>query len=110
MRGRLERIVSAHLFPRQVKFFVSCGAIPQVEVDQALVWNSDLLGDRLEVVNRILIQANSDLLFELRSIGILLGFGKIVFFAHRVTYQYCRDSMAVAFLAEMIRIVLLLLR
>ena len=38
-----------HSLPLQVELSVLCRTVAQVEVDQALVWNSNLLGDFFEI-------------------------------------------------------------
>jgi hypothetical protein len=57
-------------------------AVTQIEIDQALVGDAHLVRDRLEIVDGVTVQPDGDLLLELRSVGVLLGLGEIVFFAH----------------------------
>ena len=78
----LEHQSPTRLAPRQIKVLSSRRAIPQVQVDQALVRNADLLRFCLEVVNGILVQPNRDLPRQLRRVGVLPGVGEIVFFSH----------------------------
>lgn len=70
------------LFPVQVQLPVRRRAVAQVQVDEALVRNADLLGNRLEVVDRFLVQANGHLLLQSGSVGVLSGGGEVVFFSH----------------------------
>jgi hypothetical protein len=58
-------------------------AITQIEIDEALVWNTNLLGNGLEVINGVSIETDRDLLLQLRGVWVLSGVGEIVFFAHR---------------------------
>ena len=62
-------------------------AIAQVQIDQALIGNADLFGHRLEIVDAFFIEADGDLLLELRSVGVLNGFRKVVFGSHDVTFR-----------------------
>ena len=55
--------------------------VAQIKVDQALVGDANILRDRLEVVDGIAIEPDSDLLLELRSVGILLCLGEIILLA-----------------------------
>jgi hypothetical protein len=57
-------------------------AISQVKVDEALVWDANLLGNAFEVANRVFIQPNGDLLFQLGCVRVFARFGEIVFFSH----------------------------
>ena len=57
-------------------------AIPQIQIDEALIRNSGVLRYRLEIVYGFLIQTNGDLLFELSSVRIFFRCGEVVFFAH----------------------------
>lgn len=47
-----------------VAFFLRC-TLSQVEIDQALIRDADLLGKRPKVVNRVLVQADRELLLRL---------------------------------------------
>ena len=58
-------------------------AVTQIEIDETLVWNANLLGNGLEVINGVPIETDRDLLLQLRGIWVLSGAGEIVFFAHR---------------------------
>jgi|GEM_PF-6441480 len=57
-------------------------AVSQVQIDQALVWNTDVFRDRLEVGDRIFIKPNGDLFFQLGCVWVFPCSGEIVFFAH----------------------------
>lgn len=82
-RGRVTMgLDPGKLFPVQVQLAVRRRTVAQVQVDEALVRNTNLLGERLEVVDRFLIQADGDLLLQLGSIGILPGGGEVIFLAH----------------------------
>lgn len=62
-------------------------AITQIEIDEALVWDTNLLGNRLEVIDGIPIKTDRYLLLQLRGVWVLSGVGEIVFFAHRTPLQ-----------------------
>lgn len=61
---------------------MGCCAIPEIQIDEALVWNAYIGRDGLEVAEALFIQTNGDLLLELGSVWVLHCFGKIVFGAH----------------------------
>lgn len=56
--------------------------VTQIKIDQALVRDANILGDRLEVVDGVTVEPDGDLLLELRRAGVLLGPGEIVLLAH----------------------------
>jgi hypothetical protein len=66
---------------------VTEGAIPEVEIDQVLVWHSQLSRESLEVGYRILIQPDGNWLFQAADIGIFspLHFREVVMCSHNVT-------------------------
>lgn len=59
-----------------------CNAVTKIKIDQALVRDTNVLGDRLEVVDGVTVEPNGDLPLGLRRVGVLLGFGEIVLLAH----------------------------
>lgn len=75
-----------HSRPIQLELAMGNCAIPQVQINETLVWNSSTLGYRFELVDGLFIKPNSDLLFEQRSAWIFLRSGKVIFFAHRTPF------------------------
>jgi len=57
-------------------------AVPQVQVDEALVWNANVFGDSLEVRDGLFVESNGDLFLELCCVWIFSRRGEVVFFAH----------------------------
>jgi len=79
-------------------------AVAQVEVDQRLIPDAGLLGERLEVGNRRIIEPNRDLTFQPSGVRVSSCLREIVFFPHLVHLcRYVLRSVAVAFRAEMMR-------
>lgn len=70
------------LLPLEVQFPIGCCTVSQVEVDEALIRDADPLRNRLEVIDALFVQTDSDLFFELRGVGVLGRFGEVVFSAH----------------------------
>jgi hypothetical protein len=68
--------------PLEVELAMGSRTISKVEIDEALVRNTHLLRNNLEVLDRVFIKPKRDLLLELCRIGILSGFRKVVLFAH----------------------------
>ena len=64
-----------------------CCAVPQVQIDQALIRNADLLRDCLEVRDGLFVEPNGDLLLELCCVWILPRSGEVVLFSHVVPLQ-----------------------
>ena len=54
-----------HLLPIEIQFALRHGAVSQVEINKALVRNTNVFGDCLEVRDGIFVKTNRDLLFEL---------------------------------------------
>ena len=67
-----------HGLPVEIELAVRSRAIPQIQIDQALVSDAYFFRDRLEVSDGVLVQANGDLLLQLRSVGILAGLGEVI--------------------------------
>lgn len=64
-------------------WLAACGrTVSQIQINQALVGDSDVFRNRLEIVDALFVQADSYLLLELRGVRVLCGFRKIVFGAH----------------------------
>ena len=81
------------------------GAFTQIEIDQRLVRNTHLVRERLEVVERTVINPNRDLPLQALRVGVRLCLGKIVSLSHRLHLRlYWAHSDRSAFHAEMIRI------
>lgn len=59
-----------------------CCAVPQVQIDQALIRNADILRDCLEVRDGFFVEPNGNLLLELCCVWILSRSGEVVFFSH----------------------------
>ena len=62
----------------------------------------------LKIGDRINVQIDGDLFFQLCRIGIFSSIGKIIFFAHMFhpfMLQYCLASFVVALLAEINRMI-----
>ena len=70
------------LLPLDLKILMRLRAVPQIEVDQALIRQILLLRQILEVLDSVFIQPDRDLLLELLGVGILGRFGKIVVVTH----------------------------
>lgn len=73
----LLRIQSHHptflrLLPLHRKLFMRRGAVPQIQVDKRLVGYPAVLGKLLEIINRAIVYADSDLTLELCGVGIFL--------------------------------------
>ena len=49
--------------PCQIELATVRRAIPEIQVNETLVWNSDLLGYAFEIANGVFIQTDRDLLF-----------------------------------------------
>ena len=90
--------------PLEIELAMRCRAISQIQIDQALIRDAYVQRNRLEIVDAFLVQANGDLLLELRSVWVLDCFRKIVFGTHGVHLSYDFASVRVAFLAEIKRI------
>ena len=72
------------LLPLEIELAVGDCAIPEVQVDQALIGDAYLSGNGFEVVDALFVQADRDLLLELGCVGVFDCLGKIVFGAHGV--------------------------
>jgi len=74
--------------PAQIELFSVIHTIPQVQVDQVLVWNACELCHALEVPNDVSPHPDCDLLFEPGSIGVLpaFHFRQIVFGFHNFSH------------------------
>lgn len=59
----------------------SC-AIPQVQVDEALVRNAYVFRDCLEVRDGLFVEPNGDLLLESCCVWVLPRSGEVIFFSH----------------------------
>lgn len=57
-------------------------AIPQVEIDEALVWNAYVFRYCLEVCDGLFVEPNGDLLLELCCVWGLPRTGEVVFILH----------------------------
>lgn len=57
------------------------GAIPQIEVDQGLVWNAFFVSQGFEVVDGAAIDVDGDLLFQTVCIGFFLGFNSLILYS-----------------------------
>jgi sulfur-oxidizing protein SoxB len=70
--------------PLDLDASVLCQAIPQVQIDQALVRNSGLAGHRLEILHHVLRQAHRHRLLQLGRIRVAAGLhpGKVVLCFH----------------------------
>src|SRR5712692_8008262 len=78
--------------------------VPQVEVDQGLVWNAGEVSHSLEILDRRFVKSYGDLLLEPLSVGVLARFRKVVLLLHRLSLsQYCFPSGLLARRALMIR-------
>lgn len=87
-------------------------AIAQVEIDQALIGNSGILRQRLEISDGVTIEPNRHSLLQVfdERISAALHLGKIVMRSHFLSLQYARSSSRSAFLAEIILMTVSLLR
>ena len=59
-----------------------CCAVPQIQIDEALVRNADLLRDCLEVRDGLFVEPNGDLFLELCCVWVFPRSGEVVFFSH----------------------------
>ncbi|SBT04012.1 hypothetical protein ACCAA_130007 [Candidatus Accumulibacter aalborgensis] len=57
-------------------------AVAQIQVDEALVGDTNVFRDSLEVRDGLFVEPNGDLLFELCCVWVFSGSGEVVFFAH----------------------------
>ena len=57
-------------------------AVPQVQVNEALVRNAYVLRDCLEVRDGLFVEPNGNLLLELCCVWVLPRSGEVVFFSH----------------------------
>ena len=53
------------LLPFEVKLPIGVCTIPQIEIDEALIRNTDILRDGLEVIDAFLVKTDGDLFLEL---------------------------------------------
>jgi len=51
------------LFPFKRQLPVRLGAIPQIKIDHVLIRDAYFIGNGLEIIDRILVDANGDLSF-----------------------------------------------
>ena len=81
------------------------GAIPQIEVDQGLVWNAFFVSQGFEVVDGAAIDVDGDLLFQTVCIGIFSGVQlvDIVFVSHKYHLKYRQDKLAVLVLLHVLQ-------
>ena len=70
------------LTPGHLEFFLILCTVGEVKVDECLIGNAGAVGFLTEIVDRIAVNINCDLLFQLLCIGIPFGSGKIIFFSH----------------------------
>ena len=77
-----RRSVSSRLAPLHRERLSRLSAFPQIEVDQVLIRDPVLLREFLEVFNRVLIEANRQLLLGLAEVRVPYLLGKIVVFLH----------------------------
>ena len=54
-----------HSLPIEIQLALRHGAVSQIEIDKALVRNTNVFGDCLEVRDGIFVKTNRDLFFEL---------------------------------------------
>ncbi|MBS1254735.1 MAG: hypothetical protein MAG581_00531 [Deltaproteobacteria bacterium] len=69
-----------------MELLVVQGAVPEVQVDQALIGHAELRGKRLEVGNSGFVQSHCDGLFELLDVRVLLTLHlvEVVMFSHNL--------------------------
>jgi hypothetical protein len=72
-QSKLILDVKSRLLPVQVQFAMRGCAVPQIQVDEALVRNAHFLRNGLEVADGLFVEPNRDLLFELGCVGIFPG-------------------------------------
>jgi len=79
-------------------------ALAQIQVDEGLVGDLELVGERLEVVERRLVESDRDRLLEALSVRTALRLGEIIFLSHRFhRASYWARSDRVARRAEISR-------
>lgn len=87
------------LLPGHLELPVVIGAIPQIEVDQGLVWNAFFVSQGFEVVDGAAIDVDGDLLFQTVCIGIFSGVQlvDIVFVSHNITSNTVKINLLLSF-------------
>jgi len=68
--------------PVELELLLFRGAIPQIQVDQILVWDAALLRQAFEVLDSVRVEPNRNLPFGLAQIRIGHGLGKIIALPH----------------------------
>lgn len=68
------------------------GTLPEIQVDQVLVWNAGLFCQGLEVLDHIIAQAHGDLLPEILGVWIADRIREIIFLFHIPSHIACVHS------------------
>ena len=71
MRPLVGRILGC---PAKIELFLVINTIPQVQVDQVLIWNACEFCHALEIPDDVSPHPDCDLLFEPGCIGVLTAF------------------------------------
>ena len=71
-----------NLLPRKDGLTLLLCAVGKIEVDQCLIRDSRLFGQRFEVLDGVAVEVDGDLAFQFFDIGIFCRLRKIVFFQH----------------------------
>jgi hypothetical protein len=75
------------LRPIQFELAMRRSAISQIQVYEALIWDSSVLRYGLEVAYGFLIKANGNLFFQLGGVRIFSRSSKVIFFSHIAPFR-----------------------
>jgi hypothetical protein len=95
----------AALSPVERRLFASVCALAKIHVHQVLVGNSRFASQVFEVIDRVRLDTNGDLLLEATRVTIALRFAEIVLSSRGKNSSYCLRSRFVALRAEISRII-----
>lgn len=71
---------------RPLELFLCLDAVPEIQIDQTLVWNTRFVRQILKIHNHICSQTKRNLLLKMLRIGILDGFREVVFCFHHMQH------------------------
>ena len=68
-----------------MKLFATRSAIRKIKIDKCLVWYAGVVRLTLEIIHRVRVKIDCDLLLQLLCIRIFAGIGEIIFSLHGFT-------------------------
>src|ERR1043166_3705319 len=88
--------------PFEIQSLLGRRALTQVQVDQRLIGDGGALGQGFEVADRLLVEADRNLLLQALCVRVRSSFGEVVVLSHRrILSAYAACSPRSAFRAEM---------